>query len=228
MRVTNFLIAAFLAASAIAQQTPPAEPWKWTIEQRIAVRFDPAARAERIAEAQAEDKKHRHPAAMSAGIGEVSPADVISGHAHPELFLPAELFEYFVRDLTWSEQFKIGYQQQADDILRSDEDWRALETRVARYAANLREERQLLDEESRSTRPRRVQIEGRLEEIRGARCALEKEAFRSVRSYFGTARFDRFLYVVTATGHAIGYGGGPGGGWDETKERLMAVERDCQ
>ena len=228
MRVANFLVVVFLAASAVAQQAPPAEPWKWTIEQRIAVRFDAAARAERIAEAQAEEKKHRHPAAMSAGIGEVPPADVISGHAHPELFLPAELFEYFVRDLTWSEQFKIAYQQQADDILRSDEDWRALETRVARYAANLREGRQLLDDESRSTRPRRVQIEARLEEIRGARCALEKEAFRSVRSYFGTERFDRFLYRVTATGRGIGYGGGPGGGWDETKERLMAVERDCQ
>jgi hypothetical protein len=225
MRVMNVVVFVTVAVFAAAQQSAPPEPWKWAVEQRLSVRFDPVARAERIAEARAETARGRH-AAAPANTGDALAGDVLRGREHPELFLPTELFEYLVRDITWNDEFRLAYQQQADDILRTDDDWRAFRVRVAHYAANLTAERQLLEEHDTASRARRGEIDRQVGQLRKARCPLEKEAFRSVRSYFGKDRFDRFLYVVSAPGRAITYAAS--NSFDETKTRLLAAERDCQ
>jgi hypothetical protein len=225
MRTINLLLWLAFASSAFAQEAAPAEPWKWTLQQRLAARFDPQARAERIA---ADARFERAGRATSANVGTDKTGDVIRGASHPELFLPTELFELLVRDIYWSDEFRLGFQQTSDDILRTDDEWAALKERVQPYAANLSEERQLIDELGSAGRARRDAIAARLTQLRAGRCALEKQALRSARAYFGAERFDRFLYVVSAPGRLFNYGRGTPEMFEATRTRLLANERDCQ
>jgi hypothetical protein len=222
------LAAIVLSLNAQDSSAPPAEPWKWTLEQRLQARFDPAARAARVADAVAREARiqRRVPRAMSAG--EQQPGDVIDGNQHPELFLPTELFERFVR-LAYvmdSPTWRLSMRQRSDDILRTDADWEALDVHVAEYAANLKSDAALFDEEDRATRPRRAELERQLATIRASRCALEKHAMRRARAYFGAERFDRFLYLFASRGISSTYvATNP---FSETQARLKATEESCR
>jgi hypothetical protein len=210
-----------LGVSAVAQTV---EPWKWTREQRLAARFDANARAARIAEARSENARRGRTSAAVFGRSD-SPGDVIDGKSHPELFLPTELFENLVEWRVKNDEFRLAWQQQADDILRTDDDWREFDKRVAPYAANLREEHELLEQEGRSSAPQRRQIEQHLLSIRASRCALTAAALRSVRAYFGKEKFDRFMYSIVARSMATTYAAqNP---FDDTRAMLLAKEA-CQ
>lgn len=56
--------------------------WQWTLDERLAARFDPAARAAR-------QSAHRD---ALAGLQLGGPADMVDGKESPELYLPTELF----------------------------------------------------------------------------------------------------------------------------------------
>jgi len=228
MRVLNAAVPFVLLCPAFAQQPTAAQPWKWTLEQRLAVRFDPHYRAERIAEADVQNRmmeaRIRNHAPTTA-TPRRAPGDVINGRDHPELLLPTELFEYFVRNLTWSDEFRRAYQQQATEI-RSDVDWKALLERVEPFAANLREERKLLDDLDHATRPDRDVVNRRIVQLRSERCSVKKAALRSVRALLGKERFNRFLYETIAPSESITYD--TTHSFDELRASLVAVEVNCQ
>jgi hypothetical protein len=217
------LVFLLLIASPMVAQ--PAEPWKWTLEQRLAARFDPAMRAARVAEVEARDAKMKPNRASASAMGLQAPGDVIDGNLHPELFLPTELFERFIR-MVYVTDWRPMIQPHATDVLRTDADWDALAERVAAYGANLAEDQELYLEQTRSARPRRIEIDKRLAELRAARCSLEKDAFRAVRQHFGAERFDRFLYVVVSRGIASVYAATDPVA--ETRARLTRNEEACQ
>jgi hypothetical protein len=219
LKVPLLLAASFLLVGA--QQSPPAEPWKWTLEQRLAARFDPHARAARVADPRAKGVQ-----AMSA-FGPV-PSDVIDGSKHPELFLPTEIFEHFVwlaytlESPLWRESMR----DRSPDILRTDAEWRDLDAIVAPYANSLKRDGELLKIEDRSSAPKRREIERERANIQATRCSLLRDAFRGARARFGKERFDRFLYTVPTVGFASSYA--PENDFEKDRERVLQIEERCQ
>jgi len=73
--------------------------WGWSVEERLAVRFDAGAREARIERALAQrgeaPSAGRVRSASAATNGR--PTDVIRGSEHPELLLPFEIFSTFTR-----------------------------------------------------------------------------------------------------------------------------------
>ena len=215
-----FCAAALFAAVASAQQPPPAEPWKWTLEQRVAARFDAAARAARVAESKA----------RSASLPSLAPApgDVLDGRAHPELFFPTEAFDHFMQvAYTFdSAVWRQGLRDRSPDILRTDAEWRELDEIVAPYAASLRRERDLLRSEDRANRLQRREIEAELASLRASSCSLRRDAFRAARARFGKEPFDRFLYSIGLEGFAATYSADHD--FDKSREYLLFLEEHCQ
>jgi hypothetical protein len=68
------------------------EPWEWTDEERVAVRFDPVSIAERNAAYEASDPRVGHVGAEKAGVTTY----VIKGKRNPELLFPHEIFDMLV------------------------------------------------------------------------------------------------------------------------------------
>src|SRR4051794_36431467 len=83
---------------ALAASSPPKPAWQWTVDERLAARFDEAARNQRVDEyvAQRTARQGRH-AALSTPAAPSRPTDVIHGSAHPELLMPHEIFTLFTR-----------------------------------------------------------------------------------------------------------------------------------
>jgi hypothetical protein len=117
------------AQGAEAEKTAPPQPaWKWTLDERLAARFDPAAMAEREAEYQAEQDavRKRHPELLAKRKSETPaspprPTEMLDGSKTPELFLPGELFDVLLSQAFVSEQESAGLQ-----VSRSDfESWAA-------------------------------------------------------------------------------------------------------
>jgi hypothetical protein len=80
MVVLVLLMAQGAATAATVHLHKPA--WQWTLDERLAARFDPAAQAAREA-------AHRD---VITNLHLGGPADVVDGKDAPELYLPTELF----------------------------------------------------------------------------------------------------------------------------------------
>ena len=226
-----FIVAPAILISAQQEPSHPAEPWRWTLDERVAVRFDPAARAARVAEAEARDARYRVAAgrAYTESTASKKPSDVIDGKLHPEMFFPTELFEQLVTmAYTWNDTpfWRRAIAQSSWDILSDERDWGQLDTLVASYALNLQRDLDLLKEEGRAGRARRSEIEAERAKLHSSKCRLEKEALHRVRVYFGEERFNRFLYTAVAPQFSSSYV--PENDFERTRIRLKANEEACQ
>src|SRR5947207_2610288 len=75
--------------AAMGGPTPNKSAWQWSVEERLAARFDPAAMAARVAESRAEQRRLKNFDPMFA-VPDSPPGtilDEIDGRRHPELFL---------------------------------------------------------------------------------------------------------------------------------------------
>jgi hypothetical protein len=215
-----------LAASA---QSPPYEPWNWTLEERIAARFDARARAMRVAASKARAMSFpQMPAADSSGASTPAPSDVLDGRANPEVFFPTEVFEHFIWKAYTLESpvWRQSMRDQSRDILRTDAEWRDLDAIVAPYAASLRRDIELVESEDRANGPQRREIERERETLHESNCSLRRDAFRAARARFGKERFDRFLYSVALTGFASSYSADHD--FTKDRERVLFIEEHCQ
>src|ERR1041385_4395853 len=106
----------FATLSLFAASPPPPEPWKWSTEQRIAVRFDRNAQRQRAAESAGAATFH---ATTVSGADATLHGDVLDGRTHPELFFPTELFDRFVKTLYADRltNYRESIQQHSDDVL---------------------------------------------------------------------------------------------------------------
>jgi hypothetical protein len=154
----------------------PKQPWQWTRDERLRARFDPESRAQRLFESRRlEHSKQRS-------------GDVLNGRRHPELFMPTELFERFVRDamVLFPRAAPQTFLQESDDLFLKKSEWSDLTRLVVDYGIAIAEEEKAL------------KTHGDVAAARTRSCAAEAVAFRRVRARFGRERFDRFLYTVVA------------------------------
>lgn len=165
------LLTASLGASAQQKTLPKkAEAWKWTIEQRIAARLDPAAMAER-----------RHVHMRHSGDPDYEPpVFVIDGEANPELFLPNELMTFLIVDS--DPRVPRSRERYGPFFSRFAWDPERFWTDVRSIAANYI---QLQQQNARPTEDQSRQL-----------CALRAQALAELRQKY--ERFDEFLYVAVA------------------------------
>jgi len=193
------LLAAAWAASAMT--APPSKPiWQWTTDERLAARFDEAARIRRVEAFEAQRViSHARTVAVPR-----HPADSIHGSEHPELLMPFEIFTSFTEAAYGADDDVARHVQrdatvQASKLGLPPEFLPTLRKQARAFIAMQREERTL--KQQIFTGGMRDPQSGiaRLRELQKSECASRATAMRSLRARFGTG-FDRFLYSAIAPG----------------------------
>lgn len=168
--------------------------WEWTVDERLAARFDPAKIRERD-EAYVAMYGAAHPELRSE---QNTPPHTelryrIDGARNPELFLPHELFDYLLRGVASEERVRSRVRQEWAAGLRGagfDPDlfWPALESLSAAYVPWI-------------GRQGGISTQDRYE-----RCHARYVALEAARQRFGARQFDRMLYTVVAPPRQFGVG----------------------
>src|SRR5437588_7489769 len=200
------LVAAAWAASAMT--APPSKPiWQWTTDERLAARFDEAARIRRV-EAFEAQRAISHTRAASGAARAVAlprrPADSIHGSEHPELPMPFEIFTSFT-DAAYGADDDVARHVQRDATVQASklglppEFLPTLRKQARVFIAMQREERTLKQQIFTGGMTDPQSGMARLRELQKSECASRAAAMRNLRARFG-AGFDRFLYSAIAPG----------------------------
>lgn len=166
----------------------------WTIEERLAERFDRAQiSARNIAYADEMARTGRVIASTATGVSENkrwSMTYVIDGRRDPELFLPHELFDALMTGLQPDESVRVKQRNYYKDVLRragydGEKFWADLESVSAAY----------LPLRYRTGQPASVEL---VKAEAMALCSERYNALEAARRLFGRREFDIVLYTVIA------------------------------
>lgn len=180
--------ATILVLGADLSAAPPAkEPWKWTLDERLAKLLAPKERAVRAARRGGVERK-------SGGYWGAPSGELIDGKVNPELLLPTQLFRNFVWNCFTGNPAGIRHalQQRSDDLLLTPDEWAELEPIVADYAKTFDRENDLL------ALPKSKWINEQLGTRRLEQCRLLMRSLQATRKRYQGDRFDRYLYTVIA------------------------------
>jgi len=197
------------AQGAELEKGNPKKPaWKWTLDERLAARFDAGAMAARDAGLQAEEEATRKRwsnllAGEEAQMTGPPPAtETIDGSKTPELFLPVELFTTLLRRGLSPEEEREGLQESRSRIeeravaLGFGQDlWDRLDKVVAPYLRLLYDEERRNPvyggEKTKAEDPKRKEVRLRL-------CRARAQALEAAKAEFGEEAFLRLLYEAVA------------------------------
>jgi len=196
------------ATSLLAAQPPTKPAWQWTVEERLAARFDEIARNRRIAEFEAARAAKRAETAATRSrrdlgdSGVTRPTDSVHGSDHPELLMPFEIMNVFT-------QAAFGADDETARVVRKDSARKAraiglpetfldeFENAARAFIGQQREELRLREHAYAGDATERSRTRARLQELRTLECHSRADAMRHLRKVFGH-RFDQFLYSVIA------------------------------
>lgn len=211
-RVLAALCLLFVCTTAVAEppqgtvrEQPKKPAWQWTLDERLAVRFDPRAGEARIAQ-----EKARARAFPESGLPEDELYNVpssrfsVDGARNPELFLPHELFDHVIhtcfppdgRDQNLSRRM---IERRAAAIGLGSDLWHRLRKSVAPLVEHDLGRYQRFQE---ATRSGQAMEQG---EVGVRRCHLRAAAMESSRKELGEELFLRLLYEAVAPNVSFGY-----------------------
>jgi hypothetical protein len=182
-----------------AEPSPGKAAWRWTLEERIARRFDPEAMKARVAEERAEQRARQKlfpktkNGPFSAGVEDNgSVMDTLNGGKHPELFFPDELFAHLLNDaFRPDDEYQSGSRLPVEERAAALGFGRDLWPRLEKTAAPLLK----LEAE----RARRRAGPGDKDEVIRL-CRVRAQALAAAKSEFGEEAFLRLLYEAVAPG----------------------------
>lgn len=207
----HFVLALGIAALAGAQpETGPSEassdkpPWEWTLEERVAHRYD----LERIAERKkvyAQDLRDDGYENDALAL-EASPAiyQVLSGRENPELFLPKHLFDSLLRTAFSLNResrlhFRKTFAERSQGIQPDESFWRDISVIASGLLAMEHRLKEVFGEMAVTQDPEsRAALSTRAAEAQHGRCRALWTALEASRRHFGIEAFDRFLYEAVA------------------------------
>lgn len=216
-------------AAAQPARTPPLPAWQWTVEERLAKRYDPKAMAARAAEEAEKEKafRERNPELAEDPLFKTDypgrpPVENIDGAKTPELFLVWELFTFFLeRDLPVNgsihEYDRQRIEQRAAALGFGHDLWTRLEKATAPFNELRREARLQPSRFGKSKLGFAMDPEDLL------LCRVRAEAIDAAKAEFGEEAFLRLLYEAVAPEHAITGMLAPG-----LAEHLRFVEGGCK
>jgi hypothetical protein len=180
--------------------------WEWTDDERIAMRLDPAAIAQRVS-------AHQLQMASRSGTGRIAseqtseaPGFVIDGNANPELFLRFELYEALLNSIDPSvgdeRERRISREHYARQLQTLGFDvqtfWPDL-TRIATPYFAARADRDVTARRADSSSgEERRRLRAQLEKTPVELCRMRFNTLNAARTRFGSERFDEFLYTAVA------------------------------
>jgi hypothetical protein len=232
------LMLLLISAAAAAQTadgptkgSPPKPAWRWSVDERLARRFDPEAMKAR-AEARAAKLKEfekRFPAPpddLFAGeVKNQQNVDTIEGETNPELFLNFELFDQLLEMVFppngMNQQETRRLIEERAVVLGFGQDlWDRLERVAAPFLKLQRREEQLARNGILPSRP----ADGTKMSPEALHwCRERARAIAAAKAEFGEEPFLRLLYAGVAPGFGITYVFDLGRG-----DRLRYVEGGCQ
>lgn len=175
--------------------------WRWSVDERIAARLDPARAEARRAANEAQREKRRRLFGIEGSEGQPS----IDGRTEPELLMPTELFSALI-----SEAFPEGgrlpgemkeHIEEGAVVLGFGSDlWPRLERAAAPYL-RLRKERH--GRAMAALEPPDNPAEDKAQQLRV--CRARAEALARAEAEFGEDLFLRLLYEVVAPPMSFGY-----------------------
>lgn len=175
-----------------AHDTSAKPVWEWTLDERIAVRMDAAARAARWEAARAAGE-------VPAGV---ETDDIVLGSRNPELLMPSELMDRvslaFFGEHAKQEQWRKTWAAGAE-ILGPDF-WGRLESVAGPYFDSHRRLAELARRVPVATDLEQRLLQEDQQVAFQSQCRLRAEALAAARAAFGPERFDRFLYGLVAPG----------------------------
>jgi hypothetical protein len=205
----KYLLACAAATWAVsALSAPLSKPiWQWTTEERLAARFDEAARIRRVEAFEAQRAVSHARATSSTGRAAAlprRPADSVHGSDHPELLMPFEIFTSFT-EAAYGADDDVARHVQRDATAKAlklglpPEFLPALRKQARAFIAMQREERTLEQQlfSGGMTDPQSGMA--RLRALQKSECASRADAMRNLRATFGLG-FDKFLYSAIAPG----------------------------
>lgn len=173
------------------------QPWQWTLDERLAARYDAPLAAARVAAARGGEVS----ASNVTNAAQGRPIDVISGIRNPELLLPGEVFDYlmamaFADDPDTRTLFREAKAKHVAAIGLPADFWDRLELIANSYLSDVRQNRDLHKKQPRAeaTAERTRKITQALEQLK---CRDRARAIADARQAFGY-KFDQFLYVAIA------------------------------
>jgi hypothetical protein len=206
------------AEEAKVKVKPEKPAWQWTLDERLAKRFDPEARRARVAAKTAEETAYQKrldaagsfPLDGAGGFVEESrrrDIDVINGRKNPELFLPVELFTYLIQDAFPPEgvdpsEYRRMVEERAVALGFGSDLW----TRLGKVAAPvLRLERQREELAKRNPSGVRVKKGAEMDDSDLVLCRARAEALAQAEAEFGKESLFRLLYQATITSTEVVY-----------------------
>jgi hypothetical protein len=241
LRTSMVLTAALVVLFGVSLQTaraagaprPVAKPaWEWSVDERLAKRFDPEAiqarKAQHAAEIESSDRKFR---SLGGGLwksefetpkGQV--VDTVEGTKNPELFLTWELFDHLL-DMAFSgdeEQgrWREGIEEKAAALGIGRDLW----SRLGKAAAPYLEIRRREERKAMSGGSAQPEVEGF--EMNGPAirwCRARARAIAAARTDFGALAFNRLLYEGVTPGFGVTYVVRPG-----LAVHLRRLEEGCR
>jgi hypothetical protein len=229
------LIPAFAAAAQSAEGSTKGSPlkpaWSWSVDERLAKRFDPEsmkARAEEQAARLKDFEKHFPALAQDQLAGELKNqqnVDTIRGETHPELFLTLELFDQllemgFPSHGIGQQESRRLIEERAVALGFGQDLWDRLERAAAPFLKLQRREELLARNGSLPSRP----ADGTKMSSKALHwCRERARAIAAAKAEFGEEPFLRLLYAGVAPGFSVTHVVNPG-----DADRLRYVEGGCQ
>jgi hypothetical protein len=219
MRVVVLTLALLLSFAVHGADGPQKPPWRWTTEERLALRLDPQSIQARAAH---DDRLNDSPRRNGD-----APRFVIDGARDPQLFLPWELFENLTGSLR---EDSLRDRQRLSTAItkfgwKDAEFWPTLATLTAAYRTRHAGLLNLMQAMQEMPPAERRDAEARLESENIALCGLRADALVQARAHFGEEAFQRFLYEAVAPQILISSGGRADEG---ERRRLLYVEGGCR
>jgi len=184
-------------ASAVAAQSPK-EPWKLSLEERIALRT-----SAELARGRVRERARVQTSSPAANRAARPWVDEFDGKTHPELFLPHEVFRSlihlaFLGSPRTGQVVRDGHMADVRRLGLPEDFWKRLEALSAVYIADSWAERDLGAAVQQQTGGVRGRDRDALTLKQHDVCRSRADALAAARKEFGPERFDRFLYEVIA------------------------------
>lgn len=213
---------------------PPKPPWKWSLDERLAARFDPKAMATREAERKAKEtellKRWANPV-LQEKTRTTEPSssvqEIIYGSKTPELFLPVELLGTLLErgfplheEKERLQQFRPWIEERAAALGFGRDFWPRLEESATSYL-------KLLHEKDRQQPVVQTQDDG---QYKTNLCRARAQVLEAAEAEFGEEPFLRLLYEAVAPSIAIAHfiGGSGSPDYQRYAEELRFQEGGCQ
>jgi hypothetical protein len=181
--------------------------WEWTLEERLAARFDPHQMRQRIAAARETGAHGMVRVDPSMTVASLASAEqlptIIDGNRNPELFLSWELFddllrEAYVEPSEARDTIRATFLERATRLSLPPDFWDRLAVAAASRLELIARERELLAARSVADVESRRHADAELDLIEAQLCSARSESLRKARIAFGEETFNRFLYVAVA------------------------------